>query len=429
MITTASKLNQIQFRLGCRIIAIVLLATFHSATPSFSADWPQMFGPNRDGHSAETGLNWNWKQSPPKIVWKIPVGRGFAGVAVANDTVWLFHRKENQEILTALAAETGKELFSVAEPTRYRDDFDFDDGPRCVPVVLKNQVATLGANGDLRLTDVAKRETVWQKNLLTTYKANKGYFGVGSGPLAVDDRLLINVGGPEAGVVAFDTATGKELGKAGTDPAGYSTPILAELDGKPTAVFFTRTGLLAVDPKTMQVRWQKRWRSRLDASVNAATPLAIDGDLFLTASYGTGAVRLQPKPGETEPEEVWAGDNILSCHYNTPVYQDGYLYGIDGRQEGGAARLRCVNWATGKVEWSQDRFGCAALIVVDNGILAVNEKGELVRFAANPKAYTEEGRFPLLNGPVRAAPALSNSLLFVRNETELVCLSLRKPKE
>jgi len=124
-------------------------------------------------------------------------------------------------------------------------------------------------------------------------------------------------------------------------------------------------------------------------------------------------------------EEVWKSDASLSCHYNTPVRVGDYLYGIDGRQEGGAARLRCVEWKTGKVMWSVDKFGCASLIAVDGGILAVNESGEATRFDASEKAFAERGRFSVLKGTVRAAPALADGLLFVRNEKQLTCVSLK----
>jgi hypothetical protein len=116
----------------------------------------------------------------------------------------------------------------------------------------------------------------------------------------------------------------------------------------------------------------------------------------------------------------------LSSHYNTPVLVGDYLYGVDGRQEGGAARLRCVEWKTGAVKWSVPRFGCASLIAVDGGMLAVTETGELVRFAADPAGYKERARAKVLDGVVRAAPALSDGRLFVRNEKRVICATLKK---
>jgi hypothetical protein len=123
-------------------------------------------------------------------------------------------------------------------------------------------------------------------------------------------------------------------------------------------------------------------------------------------------------------EEVWHGDEVLSNHYNTSVVHDGHLYGIDGRQEGGA-RLRCVEWATGKVCWTQEGFGCAALTLADGHVFALTEHGELVVFAASPQAYRETGRKALLGEPCRAATALAGGRLFARDPKRLVAVKLK----
>ena len=123
-------------------------------------------------------------------------------------------------------------------------------------------------------------------------------------------------------------------------------------------------------------------------------------------------------------DEVWSGDQALSNHYNTSVVHDGHLYGIDGRQEGGA-RLRCVEWATGKVCWTREGFGCASLILADGHVFALTERGELVVFAATPRAYQETGRKALLDEPCRAANALADGWLFARDPKRLIAVKLK----
>ncbi|HET6574586.1 MAG TPA: PQQ-binding-like beta-propeller repeat protein [Fimbriiglobus sp.] len=389
-----------------------------------AADWPNIHGPGRDNHSAETGLNWAWGKDGPPVAWSLDVGAGFAGVAVAGGSVFLFHRVGRDEVLTALDPASGKEKWKYAARTRYVDDFGFDDGPRCVPVVSGGRVFALGAAGDLHAVEAATGKKLWHRNLLADYKAPKGYFGVGASPIVIADRLLVNVGAKGAGVVAFDPATGKELWKATDDPPGYAAPSVIDLGGKPHAAFLTRSGLVVVEPTTGAVTFTKPWRSRLDASVNAAAPVVRKDELLLTASYGTGAVLLKAKAGEWD--EVWAGDRSLSCHYNTPVLVGDYLYGVHGRQEGGGAQLRCVEWKTGAVKWSVEQFGVASLLAVDGGLLAIREIGELVRFDADPKAFKETARAKVLDGTVRAAPALSDGRLYLRDEKRLVCVQLKK---
>jgi outer membrane protein assembly factor BamB len=397
-----------------------------------AADWPQLLGPARDGHSTETGLSWDWPKGGPPVAWTKDVGTGWAGPVAAGGRVILFHRVGGDEVVAALDPATGKELWAATYPTKYRDDFDFDNGPRATPLVAGDRVFTLGANGDLHAWELATGKKLWGRNLLADYKAAKGFFGVACSPLLLDGKLLLNVGGKGAGVVAFDPATGKELWKATDDAASYSSPTAAEIDGKPAAVFLTRYGLRVLSPADGKVRYELEWRPRIDASVQAATPLVWKDEIFLTVSYSTGAVLVKAKGGELA--EVWpnpgktsmGNDKTLSSQYSTPVRVGDYLYGVHGRADVGTAELRCVEWKTGAVKWGAPKFGVASLIAADGGLVALTEGGDLVRFDASPDGYKERARANVLAKPVRAAPALADGRLFARDGSKLVCVKLKR---
>ena len=147
------------------------------------------------------------------------------------------------------------------------------------------------------------------------------------------------------------------LWTATDDEASYSSAVGATIAGRRFAIFLTRTGLVGLDPATGRVQFQRRWRARQAASVNAATPLVIGDLIFVSAEYGPGAGVLRVD-GSTLTD-LWASDDVLSNHYATSVHHDGYLYGFHGRQEFGPS-LRAVELRTGKVRWSQDRFRPAA---------------------------------------------------------------------
>jgi len=401
----------------------LILATLLAVSSATAADWPQFHGPARDGHSAEVGLNWAWPKDGPAVAWTCDAGRGWAGPVVAGGRVILFHRVGADEVVAALDPATGAEQWAFRYRAKYRDDFGFDDGPRATPVAAGGRVFTLGANGDLHGLDLATGKLLWTRPLLADYAAGKGFFGVACSPVVAGGKLLVNVGGKGAGIVAFDPATGKEVWKATDDAASYSSPTVAEVGGKTLALFLTREGLVALDPETGKVAYTHPWRPRLNESVNAATPLAWKGDIFLTVSYGTGAVLLRPKG--TDLEEVWASDKAMSCQYNTPVRVGDYLYGSHGRVDAKAVELRCVEWKTGAVKWARPKFGPATLIAVDGGLLALTEAGDLVRFDASPDALTERARATILGSPVRAAPALADGRLYARDGSKLVCVKLK----
>jgi outer membrane protein assembly factor BamB len=294
-------------------------------------------------------------------------------------------------------------------------------------------VFTHGADGMLHGIDFATGQMLWSVDTRKVFEAPKGYFGVASSPVVDANRVMVNVGGKSGlgaakpgeggGIVAFDAATGKTLWTATSDEASYSSPVVADINGQHTGVFFTRTGLVALDPATGKVRYQLRWRSRQAASVNAATPIVVNDQIFLSASYSTGAVLLKVANNQVTP--VWSGEEAMSNHYSTSVLKDGYLYGFDGRQEFGQT-LRCVELATGKVMWDVEGFGAGTLIIAGETLVITRESGELAFAPASPKAFRFAARAQLLKGVVRAYPALANGRYYVRNDRELAAFDLRR---
>jgi outer membrane protein assembly factor BamB len=418
---------------ACLFVALLFLL-LPLMVPASAADWPQFLGPARNATSAETGLRLDWQEGLPKL-WEKKIGEGFSGPVVAGyrqadvtvsvePRLILFHRLDDKEMVECLEPASGKEIWKFSYKTDYRDDYAKGDGPRATPAVAGNQVFTLGAEGRLHCLELGSGNKVWERSINTEYNVRKGFFGVATSPIVEGDRVLINVGGKNAGIVAFDVKTGQEAWKATDDEASYSSPTAATIDGVRHVFFFTRAGLVSVAPESGAIRFSKPWRSRLAASVNAAAPLVVDNLVFISSEYGTGSVLL--KVGKNGAEEVWKAKDVMSNHYNTSVHQAGFLYGIDGRQEEGA-RLRCVELKTGKVRWTREGFGCASIILAAGHLIALTESGELALIEATPEAYREKARHKLLSPPCRAEIALADGRLFARDNGKLICLSLKKP--
>lgn len=403
----------------CRV-PFALLATMPLL---LAADWPQLLGPERNSHSAETGLRTTWPAEGPPLVWRKAVGEGYSSPVISGGRLLLFHRQGDEQVLECLDAATGKSLWKEGTATRYQDPLGKGDGPRSTPLVARGKVYALSPEGLLLCRQLSDGKKVWQRDLLRDYEIPPSFFGVGTSPLLVDRLLLVNVGGKGAGVVAFDRDSGKEVWKATGDGASYSSPLLANLAGKRSAIFFTRQGIVVLEPASGKVRFQQRWRSRMDASVNAATPVVWDDFLFVTACYGTGALLLHADKGGCM--EVWKSDRVLSCHFSTPVYHDHFLYGFDGRQESGT-ELRCVEAMTGKVRWSKEGFGCGSMIAADRGLIALSESGDLVRLTCNPQRYEETARARVLRGPCLVPIALADGCLYARDGTTLKCWRSKK---
>jgi outer membrane protein assembly factor BamB len=409
------------------ILAVVILAVALQslATPARLAaqDWPQFLGPDRTGTYRGPALSESWPAQGPKVLWRVPVGPGFSGPVVVQGRVILFHRIGDQEVVDALDVRTGAPQWRYAYATTYRDDFGFDEGPRAVPVVANGIIYTFGAEGQLHAIDLAKGTRIWSVDTLRTFGVPKGYFGAAGSPLVADGRVLANVGGPKAGIVAFDARTGKVLWTATTDGASYSSAAGVTIAGRRIAIFLTRAGIVGLDPATGEVQFQRPWRARQAASVNVATPVVVGNLLFVSSEYGPGAGVFEIN-GSTL-KELWTSDEVLSNHYSTSVHHEGFLYGYHGRQEFGPS-FRAVELRTGKVRWSQDQFRAGSVMLAGNRLLILRESGELILAAASPDGFKPLVRAQILPAVVRAYPALSEGVLFARNEKTLVALNLRR---
>jgi outer membrane protein assembly factor BamB len=401
----------------------LLVMTLATGVPAIATDWPQFLGPDRNGTYAGPPLSENWGPSGPKVVWRKPVGQAFAGPAVVQNRVLMFHRVGNEEVLESLDAKTGTSAWRYAYPTNYRDDFGFDEGPRAVPVVADGIVYTFGAQGQLHAVNLAKGTRVWSEDTMKRFNVPKGYFGAAGSPLVEGGRVIANVGGDKAGIVAFEAKTGKIVWTATDDDASYSSGMAATIGGRRSAIFLTRDNLIGLDPATGSIQFQRRWRARIAASVNAPTPLVVGDSIFVSAQYGPGAGVLRVEGSKLV--DVWASDEALSNHYATSVYHDGYLYGYHGRQEFGPS-LRAVEFKTGAVKWSQDQFRAGSITLVGDKLLIIREGGEMILAPASPQGFKPLTRAQVLPGVVRPLPAIADGFVYVRNENTLICLDLRR---
>jgi outer membrane protein assembly factor BamB len=400
-------------------VAFIALA----GIPAVAVDWPQFLGPDRNGTYSGPPLSETWGPSGPKVVWRKQVGQAFAGPAVVQGRVLLFHRVGNEEVLESLDAKTGASGWRYAYPTNYRDDFGFDEGPRAVPVVADGVVYIFGAQGQLHAVDLAKGTRLWSEDTMKRFTVPKGYFGAAGSPLVEGGRVITNIGGDKAGIVAFEAKTGKVVWTATEDDASYSSGMFATIAGRRSAIFLTRDNLIGLDPASGAIHFQRRWRARIAASVNAATPLVVGDSIFVSAEYGPGAGVLRVEGSKLV--DVWTSDEVLSNHYMTSVYRDGYLYGYHGRQEFGPA-LRAVEFKTGAVKWSLDQFRAGSITLAGDKLLVIREGGEMILAPASPQGFKPLARAQVLPGVVRPLPAIADGFVFVRNENTLVCLDLRR---
>lgn len=424
------------------------LAAAMVATPAVAADWPQWMGPGRDNVWRDTGVLDKFPAGGPKVVWRAKVAGGYSGPAVANGKVYvgdyvstLDPKTESYERTSLNGTErvlcfdetTGKQLWSFSYPARYT--VSFPTGPRTTPTVNDGRVYFVGTEGRLSCLDAESGKVVWQKDYLKDYRAKTPLWGFAGHPFVDGDKLICIAGGDGACVVAFDKKTGTELWKSlnAAEP-GYSTPMMIEVDGKRQLLVFHAESVNGLDPET----GKRLWGVPLKATNGAAVMSPVrDGDYLFAGAFHTVCKGMKLTAGT--PEVLWTGDKKKGTYpvNGQPFAESGYLY--SNCQDG---ELRCIELATGKRLWETlaplgGKGGqCATVFLVKNGdrFFLFTDRGELIIARLSPKGYEEIDRAQVIEPTghamgrdvVYTMPAFANRRMYVRNDRELVCVSLAK---
>ncbi|MFO1020579.1 MAG: PQQ-binding-like beta-propeller repeat protein [Planctomycetales bacterium] len=355
---------------------------FAAAVSCSAGDWPQIHGPHRNGVADDEHLAEKWPEAGPKVLWRAKTGSGYSGVAVAEGKAILFHRVGDEDLLQALDARTGKLIWITRLPEHYQPSITDNNGPLCVPTIADNVIVCFGADGRMSAVEFQTGNKLWSRPLCEEYQAPLGYFGAGSSPLIHDQKVFVNVGGDRkgAGIVALELKTGKTVWAKLAEQASYSSPVLMPISGEPALIFITRLNAVALSPHDGKLLWKYPFGKR-GPTVNAALPVIQGDGLFLTASYGIGAVFL--KCQRDDVTAAWKTDEFLSSQYTTSVPSGGAYYGIEGRQDAGSASLCCFDPASQTMHWKEEGFIVGHLIAADGKLIVLRDDGQLLLVRPN----------------------------------------------
>ncbi|MFO0884267.1 MAG: hypothetical protein U0894_08775 [Pirellulales bacterium] len=165
----------------------------------------------------------------------------------------------------------------------------------------------------------------------------------------LDGKILVNVGGKGAGLVAVDAKTGKTVWQATSEVGSYSAP---------TSIEWKETLRPVCDTAELRGGRSQGRKSFGDGTLWTAWAngecchSAGDWDeVFLSASYGIGAKLLSTKGGELNRH---GATTSRYRQYATAVAKDDVLFGSHGREDAGARGTAVCERATGKVSWSKN---------------------------------------------------------------------------
>ena len=439
------------------VTGVVVVSAVWQFCSAGADDWPQWLGPERDSVWRESGIIDRFPDAGPDVRWRQEIGSGYAGPAVADGRVYVADRIVDKdtpvekpkkadswtrltipgkERLVCLNESDGKVLWIHEYDCPYDIACLFAIGPRATPAVDGDRVYMLGAVGNLVCLDAGRGKVIWKRDFRAEYGLESPVWGWCSHPLVDGDKLIVIVGGEGSTAVAFDKQTGKEIWRSlSSSEPGYSAPVIYDFGTHRQLIIWHADAVNGLDPETGKVYWSIPTKARFGMSI--AVPRLLDNRLYVMGYKGYGAM-IRLDPANRTAEMAWQADThngVAGC-MNTPFLLDGHIYA-----DGESGRYTCADIDSGDRKWTSYEpstgkrpapFANVFTVRHQDRFFLANDQGDLIIAKLSPGGYEEIGRANVIEPShdvfgrtvVWSHPAFANRSVYLRNDKEIVCISL-----
>ncbi len=418
-------------------------------------DFPQFLGQTRNAIVPGISLESDWDQSPPRRLWKQPVGEGWSGFAAVNGFAVTQEQRDDVECVTCYEIETGKLIWKYEAKRRHEDLLRLGKvGPRATPTIDDGYVYTMGGTGALDCLEGATGVPVWSVDVparvgidlsAVSNTAGQTYlredstldWGRSGSPLIFNDWVIVSAGAPKnanatkaATLIAFDKKTGKEVWRGGQRAIAYGSPSLATVLGRPQILLVAEDHAVGHDAWTGQELWSYERAGASNGAANCSQVTVLTGNhLLLSKGYGTGGEIIELTEGNEgiQVKSLKTDHRVLRTKLTNPVILNNHAYCLsDGY-------LECTELfsddsasdATLKRKWKQrGRFGNGQVLLAGDRLLIHSEDGALLLVAADPAKYQLLGSVETISGICWNTLCLFGDRLLVRSQEEMACFQL-----
>jgi outer membrane protein assembly factor BamB len=380
-----------------------------------NTDWPQWRGASRDGAAAFTPPT-SW---PERLTqrWKVEVGLGYSAPITAGDRVYAFSRQDENEVMRALDAATGRTIWETKYVATFKPNQaatrTHGTGPKSTPTLADGRLYTLGMSGMVTAFDAATGKLLWQKPSPPV----EPMYHTAMSPVVDRGLVIVHVGGHNSGALtAFDARTGDVKWSWNGDGPAYGSPVVADLGGTRQVVTFTQENLVGVSAATGELLWKRPYAVR--ATRNAVTPI-VHGQTLIISGLGMpiSAFRVMKRG------ELWVAENVWENHdvtmdMSTGVVVGNNLFGFSPRNSG---QFFGVDANTGQTLWlSEGRQGENAAVVRAGDLwFALEADADLIVARGNPKRFEILRRYTVAESATWAQPVLSGQRIFVKDVSSI----------
>lgn len=409
-----------------KAIALVALLLLMTTVPALaqSSDWAQWGGPQRNFKSEAKGLAATWPVTGPRRLWQRELGEGYSAIAVEHGMLFTMYRKGENEVVIALDAATGNNVWEYSYAAPFSPEYDMSNGPgpHATPLVTSNFVFSSGATGKLHCLDKKSGKVLWSHDLINEFHGTLRVNGYSCSPIAYKDKIVMMVGGPASSLVAFNQKDGSVVWKKHDFRNSTSSPIVINVDGQDQLVAFMYSEVVGVDPNNGNLLWSHP--HPVDHGLNTSTPVwGSDNLLFISSGYdgGSRVIKLNRSGDKTTVEELWA-HRLMRVHFTDAIRVGDVVYGSSG--DFGPAPFTAIEVKTGKVLWRNRSFPRASFLLADGRFIILDEDGQLLLATATPEGLTVTSKVAVLTSQSWTVPSLAGTRLYLRDRKNIMALEL-----
>jgi len=401
------------------IVLFLLLGQTTSAQ-----EWSQWRGPERDGIVSAKNAPTVWPKAL-RETWRVEVGEGYSSPVISGGRVFVHARRDPEEIVLAISLKDGKVLWQQKYPAAFQKNqyaVNMAKGPNATPLVAANRLFTLGVTGVLLAWDTTTGRQLWKRDFSSTVDTSKLFCGVAASPLAVDGRIVVQVGSDVHGgkILSLDPATGSTGWEWSGPGPGYASPVVIQSAGSAQLVTLTQESIVGLDTKTGKELWSVPFPDEWHE--NIVTPIWTGSHLIVSGTrQGTHAYKLQQTAGKWQARESWKNPNV-GMYMSSPVFGDGLLYGHSSKRKG---QFVAMDAATGVLKWSTEgRAGeHASVLLTPTHVVYLTNSAELLIVKRATADFVVDQCYEVAKSQTWAMPVLMGSDILVRDNSGLVRLT------
>jgi outer membrane protein assembly factor BamB len=405
--------------------AILVVLLLLMVAPAASAqEWTQWRGPGRDGFVSAKNAPVTWPEKWDRV-WRVEIGEGYSSPVVSAGRAFVHSRRDPEEVVTAINLADGKVVWEQKYQAGFKKNqyaVEMAKGPHATPLVMGDRLFTLGVTGVLNAWDTATGRKLWTRDFSPTIDTSKLFYGTAASPLAVNGRLVVEVGSDVHGgkILGLDPATGATQWEwSGVGP-GYASPLVIETGKQSQIVALTQEVIVGLDAKSGKELWSVPFPDEWHE--NISTPLWTGTHLIVSGSRpGTHAFTLAEQNGKWQATEVWKNPDI-AMYMSSPVSADGVVYAHSSKKKG---QFVAFDEKTGAIRWATEgRAGeHASLLLTPRHVVFLTNGADLIVAKRDAPAFTVERRYEVAESSTFATPVLLGSNILVRDATGLMLLT------